>query len=403
MYVKYPIRKDMILVALNSKYVYIRKDVFEALFENSHVYYKSSYRKALDDNRIKFRVLQDLSREAGIPYSLFFAPMEKVEANIKQSNENIFKGVQDVPIAIASRGDIKIRDVNLIIKDIQKRQQLMARNHREIGPNVIINLRQHEDISEFAKLIIKTLGLDMDKFRSYATKRAAYEYLVTTLEYKNIIISRSRRGYMPQTIKNGLNFSGFAVRHKKYPAIFLHSKDEDNISDPAGRRIFTIILLLTYMANKRFAIVSYNQSTKEPTRNIEYIIAEEILMPESAISGIRLSNLDELNEIADAFKVTPSMALVRLRRLSCISDETFEKLLETLNNKWQEASSQKSNFKFGDKTKEATKVITYNGRLFTLEVINLLRAGKLSPGDASRLLVFRKRSGKILDELKEKL
>lgn len=34
-----PIRDDKILVSLDSKYVYISKDVFKRLFENSHVYY----------------------------------------------------------------------------------------------------------------------------------------------------------------------------------------------------------------------------------------------------------------------------------------------------------------------------------------------------------------------------
>ena len=64
----------MILVALDSNYVYIPKEVFIALFENSHIYYKSDYKKALADSRIRFKVLKDLSRDAGIPYSLFFAP-----------------------------------------------------------------------------------------------------------------------------------------------------------------------------------------------------------------------------------------------------------------------------------------------------------------------------------------
>ena len=52
MSVKYPIREDMILVALDSRYVYIPKVVFEALFENSHIYYKQDYKRALNDNKI---------------------------------------------------------------------------------------------------------------------------------------------------------------------------------------------------------------------------------------------------------------------------------------------------------------------------------------------------------------
>ncbi|MBQ3318600.1 hypothetical protein IJG76_01115 [Candidatus Saccharibacteria bacterium] len=400
---KYPVRENMILVALDSKYTYIPKEVFVMLFENSHIYYKRDYIKALEDNKIKFSKLRDLSREAGIPYSLFFAPIEKVEENINKNNEILFTGIQEGPIAIASRGDIRIRDINLIVKDIQKRQLFLAKNHREVVPNPILNLRQQQTSTDMANLIIKSLNLDMDKFRNYSSKDSAYNYLVSCLENNNIIISRSRKGVMPQTIKPGLNFSGFSVKHKKYPAIFLHSKDEDRINDPAGRRIFTIFLLLACIANKRFATVSYNQSVEEPAQNIEYIVAEEILMPEDAISGTRIDNINELENIAEFFKVTPSMALVRLKRLGCIDRETFEKIFELLKNKWKNDSEQQSKMGFKFNIKDTTRIVTYNGKLFTTEVINLLRANKLSAGDASRLLFFKKKSKSLLNELKENI
>lgn len=88
-----PIRDDKILVSLDSKYVYISKDVFKRLFENSHVYYLTDYKKAFSDNKIKFRKLVALSRKAGIPYSLFFAPIETVEKNIKRNGDILFQGV----------------------------------------------------------------------------------------------------------------------------------------------------------------------------------------------------------------------------------------------------------------------------------------------------------------------
>ena len=400
---KYPIRENMILVALDSKYVYIPKDAFIMLFENSHIYYRKDYIKALEDNKIRFTKLKELSREAGIPYSLFFAPIEKIEENINKNNEILFSGIQEGPIAIASRGDIRVRDINLIVKDIQKRQLFLAKNHREVAPSPILNLRQQQTPTDMANLIIRILNLDMDKFRNYSSKDSAYDYLVSCLENNNIIISRSRKGVMPQTIKPDLYFSGFSVNHKKYPAIFLHSKDEDRINDPAGRRIFTIFLLLACMANKRFATVSYSQSVEEPAQNIEYIVAEEILMPEDAVSGIRIESIDELENIANFFKVTPSMALVRLKRLGCVDKEIFERIFDLLKDKWENDSRQQSKIGFGFNMKDTTRVVTYNGKLFTTEIINLLRANKLSAGDASRLLFFKKKSRALLTELKENI
>ena len=403
MSIKFPIREDMILVALDSKYVYIPKEVFVALFENSHIYYKTDYIKALEDNKIKFTKLRELSREAGIPYSLFFAPIEKVEEAINKNNEIIFAGIQEGPIAISSRGDIRVRDINLIVKDIQKRQLFMSKNHHETTINPILTIRQQQSVPNIAHSIIEALNLDMDKFRKYSSKDSAYNYLVSRLESNNILVSRSRKGVMPQTIKRGLNFSGFSIKHKKYPAIFLHSKDEDRINDPVGRRIFTIFLLLACMANKRFATVSYNQSVEEPAKNIEYIVAEEILMPEEEISGIYIETIEELENLANLFKVTPSMALLRLKRTGCISRETFERIFELLEEEWENASRQQSKNGFKFNIKDTTRIITYNGNLFTAEVINLLRANKITTGDASRLLLFKKKSKSLLSELKEKV
>lgn len=399
---KYPIRDDIILVALDSRYVYIRKDVFTLLFENTHIYYKKDYLRSLTDNKIKFSKLQELSREAGIPYSLFFAPIDRVEENIQKNNDILFAGVQNVPIAIASRGDIMVRDVNLIIKDIQKRQQFMARYNAGTPMNAFMTLRPSE-VVDTAALIVQTLEIDMDKFRSYSKKESAYDFLVSALEKKNIIVSRSRPGVMPQTIKPGLAFSGFAVRHKKYPAIFLHSKDDDSTDDPAGRRIFTIFLLLACITNKKFATVSYNQNVKEPAQNIEYLIAEEILMPEAAVSGIRVDTLAELDVVAKAFQVTPSMAAVRLKRLKCLDSSTFDILFDDLNKKWLEAPLSKEKGKFVYNVKDITKVITYNGRLFTECVVGLLRSNKLNEGDAARLLLFKKRSKSLVKEIADKI
>jgi hypothetical protein len=393
----------LFLVALDSKYVYIQRTVFVELFKNSHVYYLKDYQKALEDNRIKFNTLRELSRRAGIPYSLFFAPIDKVEDNIDRNNSILFEGVQNVPMAIASRGDVSITDVNLIIKDIQKRQRFMSKRTAKVNNNVMIGLPPIHDVADGAFMILELLGLDMNKFRNYTTKEKAYEYLVSVLENNNIIISRSRIGAMPQNIRRELAFSGFTVRHKKYPAIFLYSKDEDMVNDPVGRRIFTIFLLLSCMANNRYAVVSYNQNVEGPIENIEYQVAEEILMPEEAVSGVRVESVEELKDLSNTFKVTPSMALMRLKRLGCIGKVKFDEMYEELKLERIEASKKVAKKGFKYNVPDTTKIITYNGRLFTSKVIDLLRTGKISMVEASRLLVFRKKGKTVIQDIMEKV
>ena len=395
-------KEELILVALDSKYVYIQKSVFIALFENSHIYYKKDYNEALKNNRIKFSRLEKLSREAGIPYSLFFAPIDKVEENIKNNNNIIFSGVTDVPIVISSRGDIRVRDINLIIKDIQKRQQFLTKKHPEFADNPLLNLRLQQDPIRISESILNILKIDMDKFRSYSSKELSYNYLISRLEDNNILISRSRIGVMPQTIKTGLNFSGFLVKHRKFPALFLHPKDEDKISDPSGRRIFTIFLLLVCIVNKKYAIVTYSQNVREPAQNIEYLVAEEILMPESMICGTQVGNLNKLKEIADLFKVTPSMAAVRLRRLGIIHKETFDNFLNELELEWDEARKQSKGSHYRS-PKDLKRVIDYNGMIFTKEVMMSLKGGELSIGDATRLLMFKKKRKDVIYKILEQI
>lgn len=397
-----PIRDDKILVSLDSKYVYISKDVFKRLFENSHVYYLTDYKKAFSDNKIKFRKLVALSRKAGIPYSLFFAPIETVEKNIKRNGDILFQGVSEGMVSIAGRGDVRINDVNLIVKDIQKRQFFMSKHKKETDENLIFTIDRNRDVELFAKEIINTVHLDMKKFWAYGNKGKAYDFLVDSLEESNIMISRSRLGYMPQAINPDVYFSGFVVKNKKFPTIFLYTKDENDVSDPAGRRIFTIMLLLACMANKRFAMVSYDQSVKDIIKNFEYQVAEEILMPRSAIDGMTVGSTLDIKALADNFKVTPSMVLMRMKRLGLVSNKDFDKFYNEITEERRAAlSANKETYHYNPK--DITKIVTYNGKLFCNEVIDLLRSKQIDYSTASRLLLFRKKDTKIINTLMDAL
>lgn len=399
---KLPILEDKILVSLDSKYIYISKRVFEELFNNSHVYYLLDYINACKNNKIKFRKLVDLSRKAGIPYSLFFAPLEIVEKNKKRNDEILFQGAPNGLFSIAGRGDVKLNDINLIIKDLQRRQAFMSKHEKEAERNPILTIKRKNDVEIFAKEIVDALHVDMEKIWSCKNKSKAYDILVEKLEESNIIVARSRLGYMPQSINPDVYFSGITIKNKKFPAIFLYTKDESNVGDPAGRRIFTIMLLLACMANDRFVMVSYDQSVKNTVEIFEYKVAEEILMPRSIIEGILVNSILDIKTLADALKVTPSMALMRLKRLGLLNNEDFNNFYNEISNERIEATrnTQKSYYY---NPKDVTKVITYNGRLFCNEVISLLQSNKIDYSTASNLLLFRKKDTKMINRLMETL
>ena len=395
-------KEGVLSVSVGKGSIYIDSRIFAKLFGNSHVYHKRGYRDAVDKKKITLKCLQELAREANIPYSLFFAPEEVVDKQIERNNRELFKGVNETQFYMTERGKVEIRDINLIIKDIIKRQKLMKKFFPEEKDNEIVYLlkRSNMSIEKQANAIVCKVGLDLETLRSSNKKEDAYNYLVNLCESHNIYISRSRIGVMPQNISTKVAFSGLAVRDKKFPSIFLYSKDETMVRDPAGRRIFTILLLLVCIARGRFCLVSYDSKSTDLTNDDEYRIVEEILMPKKEFEQLNISDISELNTIADRFKVTPRAALVRLRKLNKLNKRDYDEIYCILDIRYAQDKKQ-SNHPY--KVSDATKVKTYCGLEFTKRVFNLYDRGRLSEGDLRRVLLFNKKPKKFLQDLQASL
>lgn len=394
--------KSVLSVSAGKGSIHIDSRIFAKLFENSHVYHKRGYRDAVDKKKITLKCLQELAREANIPYSLFFAPEEVVDKQIERNNRELFKGVDETPFCMTERGKVEIKDINLIIKDIIKRQKLMKKWFPDEKANEVVNLlkRSNKSIEEQANIIACSVGLDLEKLRSCIRKEDAYNYLVSLCELHNVYISRSRIGVMPQNISTKVAFSGLAVRDKKFPSIFLYSKDETMVSDPAGRRIFTILLLLVCIARGRFCLVSYDSKSTDLTNDDEYRIVEEILMPKKEFEQLNISDISRLNTIADRCKVTPRAALVRLRKLNRVSEKVYDEMYSILDSKYSQDKKQSSH---PYKVSDTTKVKTYCGLEFTRRVFELYDGKRLSEGDLRRVLLFNKKPKKFLQDLQASL
>src|SRR6478672_10502176 len=72
-----------VFVALDRTLVPIEREVFVGLFTNSVVSGYAGVRHALEGRPMPMSELLKLSRQAEIPYPLFFAPREVVEAQIR--------------------------------------------------------------------------------------------------------------------------------------------------------------------------------------------------------------------------------------------------------------------------------------------------------------------------------
>lgn len=395
-------KEGVLSVSVGKENIHIDSKIFIKLLKNSHVYYKKEYKNTIYNKKITLKCLQELAREANIPYSLFFAPEKVVDRQIKRNNEELFKGVNETQFYMTERGKVEIRDINLIIKDIIKRQKLMKKFFPEEKANEIVNLlkRRNMSIEKQANAIVCKVGLDLKTLRSFSKKEDAYNYLVNLCESHNIYISRSRAGVMPQSISREVSFSGLAVRDWKFPSIFLHSKDETMVSDPAGRRIFTILLLLVCIARGRFCLVSYDSKSTDLTNEDEYRIVEEILMPKKEFEQLNISDISRLNTIADRCKVTPRAALVRFRKLNRVSEKVYDEMYSILDSKYSQDKKQSSH---PYNVSYTTKVKTYCGLEFTRKVFELYDGKRLSEGDLRRVLLFNKKPKKFLQDLQASL
>ena len=83
-----------ITVGIGMESVPVDRDVFVALFDNSVVSEYVGFTKALASGVIEFDQLVRLARKADIPYSLFFAPLDVVEAQLERKTNILLQGVR---------------------------------------------------------------------------------------------------------------------------------------------------------------------------------------------------------------------------------------------------------------------------------------------------------------------
>jgi hypothetical protein len=72
---------------------------------------------------------------------------------------------------------------------------------------------------------------------------------------------------MPLRIPRGVKFSGMCVRDLKIPYIFLSGGDGGNNPEPAGRKVFTLVLLAVFVSRGKFAPVTYADHTAGRTNH----------------------------------------------------------------------------------------------------------------------------------------
>lgn len=382
-------------VMLDGKSWQVSRAVFEKLFANSVVHARAPYRRALETSQISYADLVDLARKAEIPHPLFFAPLEFVEAQIYAKTARLLQGVRADTFTINTRAVIEIRDIELIVKDLLRKQQLVRDADSTLQKNRIVKLLRNSrlNLKEEASALVDALGLDLVAFRNTSNKSDALEFLIEVLEGNQIFVARSVRGYMPQLIN--VKFSGMSVRDTKVPYIFLTGGDHGDFQEPIGRQVFTLMLMTVLLARGIFAPVSFDASTLAPHPGRDYDVVGEILMPVRDVGGLRLDGLKAVKDAANTFKITPSALVVRALRLGFMDRDTALDYLEQLRVEFQSQGKPKSR-----QPKPVNAVKKYGSRALVSRMLRAVDRGSLSVGEFCRVVCLNKIHPSDIPELR---
>ncbi|MFH5228157.1 hypothetical protein [Antrihabitans spumae] len=370
-------------VVLDGERVPIVQAVFEALLENSVASDYVAFRNAVDKGSIKFKNLVFLATKGEIPYSLFFAPLPLVETQIETKTAKLLEGVGKSTFSVNSRDVVELRSIELIVKDLLRKQALLKKHDDTLARNEIVGLlgRPGRPVEEDAAMLMRAIGLTHTAMRAAKNKQTALEHLIERLEANQILVSRSVNNYMPQRLKK--KFSGMTIKDNKVPYIFLAS--ESDREELFGRQVFTLTLLTVLIARKIFAPVTYDAKSAGPSPGHEYEIVGEILMPTGEISRLPLASLDDIVTAAEDFKVTPSAMTVRAMRLKRIDIETANHHLDELARRHTERPKSTARNPL-----PVNAVKKYAGRELSSRMFDALDAGKLSPGQFCQAVCLNK-------------
>lgn len=360
---------------------------FVALFESSVVYSSAPYQHALERSTIGFKDFIALARRAEIPYPLFFAPPEVVTAQLEDKTQKLLAGVSKGSFSLNSRSTVKLRDVELILKDIIRKQGVIKSLDTSLEPNRVVGRlrRSTGSVTGDANKLRGLLGFTLADFGARTTKQKALEFLIERLEANQIFVSRSQRSVMPQQLPRGASFSGLCVRDKKVPFIFLTSGEHGPTLEPTGRKIFTLTLLAVFVARGRFSPLSYDDLSDDPIADREYELAEEVLMPASHATGMDASSLDAAKESAGRLHVTPSAFVMRARRLGMIGADESRAYLGELAEEFAALGKPTARTPLIHNA-----VRSYAGAEFTRRMFDQLDRRAITPGEFCRVVCLNR-------------
>ena len=396
-----------IQITTKSGGIKVDAELYKHLFESSIVSNHPDYLTSLKNGTITLSSLTNLCRTGHIAYSLFFGTKHKVAPMIDKESARLFEGFGGT-YSVAVRGHtLNLNVVRLLIKDIKMKQRTITRFVKAKRHPFIKYLKSSKrSLEDQADCIVDMLGIDMDTYRSFRSKRAALGYLINSIEANNIFVSIENTGTnMPQNFKRAEGLTGVYVRHSKFPYFFIFKEGMASPNNLPARKAFTLIYLTVCLFKGQSKMVSLDQSLSQGGHaNDElFTITELILMPSNLIPRQDSYTIDDLDSIADKLNVSPRATLTRLSHLGYIEKPESDRLKTLLAQRYQAFSAQQRK-KIEKDLKGFRHNITNNIRIYQGKAyLRILRdqysASKIKRGELNRQLSYGSKGSIDIDKV----
>ena len=346
------------------------------------------FASALENRKIEFSKLQDECDKICVPWQLFLLNKEKLKQQLDHIEEQ--RKFKISPKLFRKRKGLGNITSKRIVDRLIRQQNFLLEQH-SYPVNTFCGSLKNLSVKNAAAIIHYKIGIDRPYFWARPTKTKALEYLIQTVEAKNIIVSRGvlQNKVLPQiptATSVYKNTSGFCIKDDRIPIIFLPS--ETNPDEVLGRQIYTIIYLLTAIGLYQFdLLINKNFNAKKVyannTEKIIHKIVSEVLLPDDEIKKFKHKKFNSTlcDELCTKYKVSLKALLLTLKIRKFISQQEYEDLSPP------EYNPKASNIKrTGGKQKITNSIRNFCGPL-AFDVINKgLQNGTLNKTQAQYLI-----------------
>ncbi|MFA5931872.1 MAG: hypothetical protein WC793_00630 [Candidatus Paceibacterota bacterium] len=329
----------MILKSVTTKAVELDDEVFKTLlnfYPEEKLTEHEVFKNAFEKGSITFNELKDISEKIHLPWQMFLLDENNLKKELKNIEDNrLDKFPKDLLTIHKRKGRGDTTSKRIIDRQIRIQSFVVL----QLPDNFMCDFSgslKSKSIQEAVNYIINYFNIDLNYFRTRDSAEKSKEYLIEKIQGKeNINISQGVRtnGILPE-IKNTFdlyrNTSGFVVKDKKIPFVFLPS--EINPDENHFRQIYTLLYLLVVIGMEEYShsIESYSIKKIKDDKKFKLMndVVSEFLLPKSVTDNIKTENINKelINNLKEQYKISYTAILFILRFRKKIDKELQELL-----------------------------------------------------------------------------